>query len=356
MRYSIIKHNKNGNYDLSYDGYVNHHWFKPLSTLWEYTTDHESADVSILPIGWEPNYEFDNELLNINFNNIVILDFLEFGCGTWWDKRYQNEFYSLFGIKVESYDNFFGREPAFEILHAALKNKLHDKIRIYFKRELSNQINTSNFSIPVLPVDFINTYDAYTPVSEEEFYGRGLDLLYIWGRSSQDRVKLYAQILYQMDRFGHNMYTSEKQYDEEFIKNNRDRGIALFHKEWYERCDFRKYQKNSRCVIDLYGAGLKCFRTIESTIDAISFKQDLSFLSHAYPWVDGENCIMLPNQPDKNNLDVDAACDKIWEYIRGSKQSELYPIYLNSCETNMKYINTNYLQNYFIPNINMRLV
>lgn len=354
MKFSIVKHNKNGNYQDCYDGYLNVHWFKPLSNIIEITRNHEEADFTIMPIVWEPNYEYDKSINSINFKNLIILDFVELGCGSWSNNTYQRS-YSLYGIKHEYSDNFFEREKELLKLHENLNTVLKDKIRVYFKRELSNLLDLSNLDVKVLPADFINTYNEYTPCTEDEFWKRGLDLLYIWGRSSQDRVRLYGTLFAQMDRFGHNMYSSEKQYEEELIKNKRDCAFALFHKEWYERVDFMKYQKNSRTVIDLYGAGLKCFRTIESTIDALSFKQDLSFLSHAYPWIHGENCIMFENRPNSNNLDEYKACDTMWHYIRGPGKNDLYKMYLKSCETNLKYRNVTYLKDYFIKNIESEL-
>jgi hypothetical protein len=350
VKFSVLKHNKNGSYKYSYDCYLNVHWFSTLSNTIEFTTDHEEADFTILPIIWEPNYEYDTSINSKKFKNLIILDFLEFGCGTWIDKRYQ-QFYSFFGLKYEPYDGFFEREKQFLELHKNLYNSLKDKIRIYFKRELSSLLDLTSLGVKILPVDFINNYDEYTPCTEEQFWQRGLDLLYIWGRSSQDRVRLHGTLFSQMDRFGHNMFSSEKQYEEELIKNKRNYAIALFHKEWHERVDFRKYQNNSRTVIDLYGAGLKCFRTVESTIDAVSFKQNLSFLLHAYPWIHNENCIMLENCKDSNSLDEFKACDVIWHYIRGEGKRDLYRLYLKSCETNLKYRDATYLKNYFVPNI-----
>jgi hypothetical protein len=356
MKFSIIKHNKHGSYTESFDGYINAHWFGELKRHLTYTPNHEDADFSIFPIVWEPDYEYDTRLNRVNFNNIVVLDFTEFGCGTWPDIRYTTEFNSLFGVRFTPYDGLFEREPQFRVLHENMGGALRDKIRLYFKRELPIKINVCDLDIPILPADFINTYDGYTPSTEDQFWDRGMDLLYIWGRSSQDRVRLHSSIFGQMDRFGHNMYTSEKQYDEELIKNGRDNAISLFHKEWYERCDFMKYQSNSRCVIDLYGAGMKCFRTIESTINAVSFKQDMTVLSHAYPWIDGENCIMFANKQGSNTLDVSAACDTLWHYIRGEGKQDLYQIYLKSCEINLKYRNVNYIPQYVIPNIKSNLI
>ena len=136
MKFSVIKHNKNGNYKDCYDGYINEHWFNCLAQSIKYTTNHEEADFTILPIVWEPNYEYDETINVINFKNLIILDFMEFGCGTWFDKRYQQNFYSFFGLKVESYDNFFDRENRYLKLHENLSNILKDKIRIYFNNLL----------------------------------------------------------------------------------------------------------------------------------------------------------------------------------------------------------------------------
>lgn len=350
MKFSIIKHNKNGNYQDSYDGYLNHHWFNCLSNVISYTTNHEEADFSILPIVWEPNYKYDEDLNKIKFKNLIILDFLEYGCGTWSDPRYKN-LYSYFGFKHEPYDGFFERELEFYKLHLNIKQYLRDKTRVYFKREMMSSNTFDDFGIKVLPVDFINTYGEYKIYTEEQFWKNKIDLLYIWGRSSQDRVRLHGTLFTQMDRFGHNMFSTEKQYDEEVLKNNRDRSFLLLHKEWYERVDFMKYQNNTRAVLDLYGAGLKCFRTIESTINTLSFKQDMSILKHAYPWIDKENCVMLANKENSCVLDEHKSCDILHYYLRGNGQSELYKLYLNSCETNLKYRNVNYINDYFLPNV-----
>ena len=350
MKYSVIKHNKNGRYRRTYDGYLDHHWLNVLDKQCEYTDNHEDADFSILPIVWEPEYEYDEKLNKIKFNNIVMLDFLEFGCGTWPDPRYYTS-HSIFGYKFDMYDGFMNREVQYKSLHDNINLHLSEHVSVYFKRELSKLLDMTDISVPVLPVDFINTFNSYEPVTENEFWERGLDLLYIWGRSSQDRVKMYAKIFGEMDRYGHNMYSSEKQYEEGVIKDKRDSGILLLHKEWFERCNFMKYQSNSRCVIDLYGAGMKCFRTIESTINSISFKQDLSNLKHAYDWIDGENCIFLKNHNESNVLDVNESSNIIHHYIRGNGKDDLYQIYLKSCDINLKYRNDTYLSNYFIPNI-----
>jgi hypothetical protein len=352
MKFSIIKHNKNGNYDDLYDGYLKHHWINTIQQNHEYTSSHEDADFSILPIVWEPDYIYDISINDIKFNNIIVLDFMEYGCG-FLQNEFYNSSYFLFGLKFDDISAYFARETQYSTLHLNMSNHLRSKIRVHFKRELSSKLtDLCTLQIPVLPVDYMNSFDEYDIASVDAFYDRGLDTLYIWGRSNQDRVKFHASILYQMDRYGHNMYSSEKQYNMELLQNNRTSAFLLLHAEWYERCDYKKYQFNSRSVIDLYGAGMKCFRNIESTINCTSFKQDPSILQHAYPWIDAENCIYLPNLNDGTNiLDIDKSCDVLYEYTRGGSKHKLYDIYLKSCETNLKYKSNTYIYNYFLPNV-----
>lgn len=352
MKYSIIKHNKNGKYSDVYDAYIKNVWIHTINKYCEYTTDHLDADFSILPIAWEPDYEYDELINNINFKNIIVLDFMEYGCGDIQHVNY-NKTHLLYGIKFDEINNCLSRDPRFKELHINIMQYLQDKIRLYFKRELSSKIDLSNLNTKVLPCDYTNIYDEYDPVSSNEFYNRGLDLLYIWGRSNQDRVKLHGSIFQQMDRFGHNMYTSEKQYDIELIDNKRTNAFLLLHREWYERCDFKKYQFNSKTVIDLYGAGMKCFRNIESSINCVPFKQDPSLQKHAYEWIDGYNCIFLPNLDNgSNQLDIAESCNIIEKYTRGDLHNKLYDIYLKSCEINHQYIADKYIKNYFLKHVN----
>ena len=73
QKYSVIKHNKNGKYRRTYDGYLDHRWFSMLDNLCEYTENHEEADFSILPIVWEPEYEYDEQLNKIDDQIIKLI-------------------------------------------------------------------------------------------------------------------------------------------------------------------------------------------------------------------------------------------------------------------------------------------
>lgn len=249
----------------------------------------------------------------------------------------------FFGFKLEPYDNFKTREPEQYKLHLNIQEFLKHKVRLYFKRELPALCDTSSLGIPVLPADYTNVIKPYTINSKEEFLNRDIDLFTAFGK-----------ILQEIEAFGHNMFTSEKQHDIEIINNKRKQAILLIHNEWFERTELDKYTNNTKTMLDLYGSGMKCFRNIESSSNTVSFKQDPNVLIHTYPWTDGFNCVTLPNK-QTNLLDVDASCSKILEYLRGDKQELLYDIYLNSTETNSKYEIKKYIKDHVIHNIKLHL-
>jgi hypothetical protein len=113
-------------------------------------------------------------------------------------------------------------------------------------------------------------------------------------------------------------------------------------------------QKKSQAVIDLYGCGLKCFRNVESTRNCLSIKQDPSRLLFTYPWIDGINCITLPNLPDTNLLDHKKAFEIVYDY-RYKKHDLLYDIYVKSMEMNQLYSPKNYVPNHIMKHINENL-
>ena len=355
MKFSIIKHNKNGQYDGRpvFDGYMNDHWIKPLTNTFTLVENHDEADFTILPIVWERDYEYDESLNFKNFKNIIILDFYEYGCGAWVHKSYDTS-YNLFGFNhfLNFDETFFERDQEIQKLHNGIFNHLQQSVRVYFKRELSSLLDYSSMGVKVLPADFINDIPIFDPKSEDDFWKeKTIDLLYIWGRSSTCRARLHGALWQEIDVFGHNFFDSLDQYEFEHVNDKRERSIVLLHREHYERVPYMDFQFKAKCVIDMYGAGKKCFRTIESSIDTISIKQDPSAQAHRYPWVDGENCITIPNEEDTNKLDVSKSVEKIISYIRRGQQHELYNIYVNSVATSHKYNQDIYMKDYVIPEI-----
>jgi len=358
MKFSIIDHNKLGH---SVDGYTNETWVRGLKNIIEYTPNHEEADFSLLFLFYPgEKYEYNHDLDKVKFNNIIIVDYMEFDWDILYNKDYKN-CYSIYGYN-HTLDvikpGFWERDRVLfcKKIHDKIQNVLKPYIRLYFKREMSSYLDYTNIGVDVLPCDYLNYLKDFEILNKDDFYNKKtVDLLYIWGRSSQDRVKMHATFMLEMDRWGHNMYFSEKQFENIHLKNNNSRAIVTIQGEWFERINYMYYQNFSQCVLDMYGAGMKCFRNIESSFGAVSIKQDPSVLIHKYPWIDGVNCVTLPTKED-NRIDIHNSFNKIWEYIRGDKRDDLYNIYLNSIETGRKYETMTYITNYLLPEIKCRLV
>ena len=364
MKFSVIVHNKvNKNIHpdgLPVDGYLKDTWINGLKRICTYTENHEEADFSLFFIYYPGvDYEYDDTLDKVKFNNIIVVDYIEFGDGITFKKDYKN-CYSIYGFKHDLekiQPNYWEVNKSFcAKIHEKLQSVLKPYIRLYYKREMISDLDYSKIGVDVLPCDYINYISDFKVYNRDDFYNKKtVDLLYIWGRSGIDRVKMHGRIMYEMDKWGHSMFFTEKQFQHYHLGNNSTRTMLLFGFEGFERVDWIYYQNLSQCVLDMFGSGMKCFRNVESSFGAVSIKQDPTVLVHKYPWVDGVNCVSLPIKED-NHIDIDNALEKIWDYIRGDKRDDLYNIYLNSIETGRKYDTMVYLTNYVLPEIKCRLV
>ena len=282
---------------------------------------------------------------------IIVFDYMEYGAPTVFKENYLYD-YDILGFKTTGilYNQLMRdyADNGKKLIEYFVKFSELNLIHCYFKRELSNFIDLSKSQFPIYSADFMNhEYKINQYLNENEFYNKSIDLFFSWGLSSNDRPKLHGKILQNIDKFGE-IVMSQKHLDKCF-ENNIKNLTFLYRAEWYDRIDYKKYIPHSKTMIDLYGAGMKCFRNLESALDAVSFKQDPSLLIHAYPWENGKNCIYLPNKSN-NQLDIDMAYDIIHDYTK-INQGKLYEIYKESKKTAELYINENYSRNYIYPKI-----
>jgi len=351
MKFSVLNTNINkntGNTSRCYDAFIEVHFLKQLDKIYEYTTNHNDADFTILPLVWEKEYIFDISIKNEKIKNLIIIDYFEYGWFCVKNEKY-NSFYSLFGLKHEPYDNFFINYPEFEKLHKCLLENFQDKIKVYFKREL-NHADTSILNAKILPADYCSLEIPIEPVSKDNFLTRNLKLTHMWGRSSTDRMIMHGFLMTKVIHHG-NIFTSHEQYTKHIKTNDIKNCILLLHKEFFERIPFKNIYDDSIAVLDMYGCGMKCFRNSESLNHSISIKQDNTMLKHAYDFIHGENCIQIPNYPNSNRVDLEKSHEIIIKYLFEGSDDLLYSIYLKSNELYRKYYTPNYIKDYIIPNI-----
>lgn len=335
------------------EGFFKHTIQDTMRSRMTTVTSPEQAQLVVFFYVYTPDFEFDTGLFErIKRNNIpiVVFDYLECGQQTMTAGQYL-QLMQVLGYKYE-YGDFVNLPPEFHRMVDAF-TELQSQIAVYFKREMPAGLDYATAPFPVRPVDYPINFDDYKPVSKDAYYARPHDVYFNYGLSSVDRFRLHGKILLEAERLGSNIIQTEA-CEKHFQSTNRVRNFVLLHREWFERLHYSNRNAATLTTVDLYGAGLKCFRNTEGTIDTLSFKEDPSKLLFAYPWIDGDNCISLP-VTDNLRLDVDAAFEKMYQYIRGDRQHELYPMYLRSVETNRKYRTPAYLWQYIWPSIQQRL-
>ena len=326
----------------------------------QFTDDINVADIVVYIREFEKNFKFDvtrAETILRNNKKIVVFDYVEYGWPTMIYYDYLN-YYDFLGYRTADRFNLQWRNEYGTEYDVMLQyfEKFTEKqlIHCYFKRELSTTLNLSSVPYPVYPCDFFNHgWNDFDVKQEDVFNNKPMDCLYSWGDSSGDRIKLHGSLIYNYERFGTNIVLSQKHLTKAFEQQMKN-FLFIYRAEWYDRIDYRKYIPHCKTMIDLYGAGMKCFRNLESALDSVSFKQDPSLLIHAYPWIDGKNCVYLPNKGN-NKLDVDMACDIVHDCLRVN-QGKLYNIYVESKKVAQLYLNENYSKNYIFPKIQSLLV
>lgn len=309
-------------------------------------SDIETSDAIIFFRSWRKDFVFDKALFQLcKRKPFLVFDYAEYGPDSMCNEEYLTA-WDIIGVRV---DEFFSSKWTEE--HHKLMNGFFDcSIKAYFKRELSHVVYNSRQNLNLYPLDyFTHNMPEEIPLTEEDFYKRPLDLFFNWGLSNPERCKFHGKIMTEIERFGHNIFLSMAQYKDS-LASKKDHGILLLRSEYCERINPAEIQKQARLVVDLFGCGMKCFRNYESAVDSASIKQDPSILVRAFPWTDRKNCIVLPTT--LNRLNMDDAIDILYEFIRGGRQHELYPIYKESIQHVKKYDSKYYFHNHIYPILN----
>jgi hypothetical protein len=338
-----------------------------------FTQNAEEADINILLFGFEEdNYVFDAETfkkVKSSKKPIICIDYQEVGPDTMHSGAYLNT-YQIVGFSCQDFET----NPLSAEYHKRNQyvTELQEKIFLYFRREMSARLNYAAVPFEVLPLELtrpaksgpfglsqgfegpIEELEEFKPVSQEEYYSRPNKLLYSYGITHPDRYILHGRLLMDAEKIGKSLVQSEQSLKFHTERKRRD-NILLLNNDFFERA--HPTSKNKYCLtsIDMYGAGMKCYRNGESTQNCVSFKQDPSHLQWAYPWVDGFNCIHLPSNPQTQRLDPNGAFDKITKYLFGDLKDSLYDIYLNSVKTSLAYEQSMYIRDHVWANIQKEL-
>lgn len=317
-----------------------------LSTRWQ-LVPLEEAECVILVTAFTSQYKFHTEQfaqVAARKLPIIVLDYFE-------HRHIQN--YILLGHR------FLERLEVtdYALLHCALA--AYGGTAAYFKRELPAG-TVPEVSYPVHPIDFtVNPHIApLTLTTEEEYHARPIDICFIWGYSNESRPLLFAELIKARGRFGMPHITVNETDVTWLIEHHKRCQLALLYQPFYNRLPLARVfelQSQAKVTISLFGAGNKCFRSAEAGQNSVVAHQAPETLEWAIPWVDGINCLALPNKPGSGEeFDVGGAVEKLYHWLR-VVQGSLYSVYVQSVLTTQQYRTDRYVWEYLVPRIEAAL-
>jgi hypothetical protein len=133
--------------------------------------------------------------------------------------------------------------------------------------------------------------------------------------------------------------------------------IVLFWVPEYLRMSFERMMdiyRDTKISISLWGCGQKCYRDIEACFNSVVAIQEPT-QTWSHPWIDGKNCIILPNRKRGNLhfIDEDESIRRINHYLE--QPYKLYEIYLEGMKQCAKYRADYYLTEHLLPKIEAAL-
>lgn len=271
-----------------------------------------------------------NPALN-GVKDYILICFTEYNWD--WDRRIThqwgvntNEFIELFqGIEWEKFDDFVCKNSP----------------KLIFKRELLKK----DKSDLLFPIEYPNWVSKQPTQSKQEFDKRLIDVFFYWGHSHECRIQLHGNIWLNSSVSGYSV-CDNLYYFENFMKEEKGRKWVTFNMPHYGRTDIKNLMMinaNAKLSVSLPGAGIKCFRsTGESPVNSVMVCQE-DPLAWTFDWVDGYNCIKVPNDNSIESIKGVGKSPEIPVLEKSLKRDDLYDIYLNGVETADKYYYPNYI-------------
>lgn len=281
-----------------------------------------NSPIPIVPITRIEGFKFNPQLLELD--KYILLDYSEL----WWNT--ENIDTHLFGKNTSDYPEIYKGEE-WQKFDEFVKN---NEPQIYFKRELLKKDATDK----IMVIDYPCWTSPDKVQTKEEFDARPVKCFFYWGRSSEYRVKLHADIWLNSSKnntaicdnlFYLNAFLNEERCPNKWVTVN----IAHYSRQPIET--ILSVNVISKLSISIKGSGRKCFRHVESPTNSVMV-MDRDDLAWAYDWVDGENCLKI------NNTSID-------EINELTHRNDLYDIYLKGMENIDKYRIENYINNYVNP-------
>ncbi len=298
----IISANKNGIDNVVYDA------FKGVQ-----------SDVPLVVITKMDGFEFNEDLLHLD--RYVLIDFTEYG---WNWPMYGTHFYGsgrwLFG-ELSPFDEFVqGRQPL-----------------IYFKRELLSK----DVRKGILPIEYPANNPIPEPQTKEQFNKRLLQVANIWGLSHEGRKRIHGDIWQQVGKHNYivcdnitnvNAFLNREEHPNKWLTANTP---------WYARYSMETIlgvSGNSKITTSWAGAGRKCFRHTEASVNSVMAMWD-DGIEWSYSWEDQKNCIKCEEGKEIETIVEALRNPYLYDiYREGIKTAEMYylPNYISHLEKTIR--------------------
>lgn len=291
-------------------------------------------DVIFIPITHLENYVFNHELYDIN-KPYILIDYTEY---SWtWDRKETH----LYGVNTDNFDFKFCK-PNWNLFDSFIKNK---PPLLMFKRELLKK----DVSERVLPIEYPCFHKSATVQTEEQFLSRPVDLFFNWGYSHELRRVLHGNIFSYAPSFGYQVIDNFENF-EKTIQYEGGKLWASIYTPYFSRIPMERvlgYNGMSKLSVSLAGAGRKCFRHSEATVNSIMIMPNDN-LAWSYQWRDWETCFKFDEEIDFSQEGLNRSAQNAMNKIKSvlATPEKLYQIYINSLLHIDKYQIKNYSQSY----------
>jgi hypothetical protein len=292
----------------------------------------DDADYVALAITYISDWEFDHEEFEkIKHKPFVVLDYIEYGHDV-----YENNHF--FGVNTNDYIKYFESKNLMDLDRALSKVK----IQCYFKRELSDNSIKENLNFPVYPIEYpVLNYGEFSIDTEEKYNKRPIDIFFNWGWSNPSRPELHGAFYYLAEKYKYSVVSDHAQISKE-KKDHPNKPIIYTsftpHHSRLHMVDLLKIQQFAKISISLNGAGIKCFRHGESSINSLMALQENN-MEWTHKW-DQSNSIILPNKKNSHLIDSESSISIMLDLL---KSKSLYNRYINCINNNKFYHQKQYI-------------
>lgn len=295
-------------------------------------TSVSEADCVIIPISYNRDFKFNEDLRYLS-KPWALADFSEFG----WQWGQKNSYLWGFGGDRLCVPQFGESAEYVKFMNFTLDNPPI----LTFQRELLQKDVTDQ----LIPIEYLSHLQEFGLDTKEEFQKRPLEVSYNWGRSHEDRMRMHGEIFCQAPNLGYDVISEFSHVDKAIADNPKSKKWLTVHSPHYGRIDVsevQRFNRMSKVVIAMPGAGFKTFRHGEMCGDAI-MAIPRNNLAWSYPWDDGNSI-----QIEASGIDRVVSVSLIYGKLQ---RDDLYQLYCNAMENARNYRYQEYLTRWVVGNI-----